>query len=668
MTSATAELRVLEDVRIPMRDGSWLAANLFMPAEDGPHPAVLEYLPYRKSAHLASQIRPHRHFAQNGYVSVQIDCRGTGASPGASYDEYTEQEQQDGYDACEWLASQPWCTGAVGAFGISYGGYTSCQLAANRAPHLKAIAPMHGFDDHYTDDCHYSGGQVRIYDVGRYGNRMLAMNALPPTSDPADEGWTELWRERLERSEPWYLQWLEHQTDGPYWWTGSIRERVEEIECAVLLWGGWCDGYTNPIFRMFPRLRGPKRAIVGPWMHMRPDTAIPGPRIDWLRETTRWWDQWLKGIDTGVKDEPPVVVYMQSFDRPASERRSTSGYWRAEDALPAPSARDDDLFLAGGGTLASSSGGPEGSVQLEYRAAVGLAGGEFSAGGLPDFGLPLDQRLDEGYSLVYTTPPLLEPLEILGHPRVVLHAASSAPVALFCIKLSDVEPGGVSALVAKGNLNATRRSSLTAPEPLEPGWIYDLEIELDATAWRFEPGHRLRLTISTADFPSLWPTPEAVIATIHHGGERPSRLVLPRVPVGDPAGSFAPFAEPPDPDDSGRGDVVDRYHRVELDALEDAVEVRMGFATRSDLPDGTVLRDSREMSARASNRDPAHTRASGHTRMSIVRAGTTYDVEASPMVASTADAFDVAQRLNVEVDGAPYFEREWKRVVPRQLI
>ena len=149
---------------------------------------------------------------------------------------------------------------------------------------------------------------------------MLAMNALPPTSDPADADWMALWRERLERSEPWYPNWIAHQADGPYWRRGSIRERVEEIDCAVLLWGGWADGYTNAILRMFPRLRGPKRAIVGPWMHTRPDVAIPGPRIDWLRETTRWWDQWLKGVDTGVADEPPVALYVQSHDPPGSRR------------------------------------------------------------------------------------------------------------------------------------------------------------------------------------------------------------------------------------------------------------------------------------------------------------------------------------------------------------
>ena len=650
-------IRVVEDERIPTRDGSWLAANRFLPPGDGPHPAVLEFLPYRKDARSAEQIRPHVHFAAHGYVSVQLDCRGTGASPGASTDEYTEREQRDAHDACEWIAAQPWCTGAVGAFGLSYGGYTACQLAASRAPSLKAIAPMCGFDDRYTDDCHYGGGQLRMYDVGRYGTRMLAMNALPPTSDPAADGWLDLWRERLERSEPWYLNWIAHQADGPYWRRGSIRDRVEEIECAVLLWGGWCDGYTNAILRMFPRLRGPKRAIVGPWMHTRPDVAIPGPRIDWLRETTRWWDRWLKGADTGVDGEPPVALYVQSFDPPASRRRSTSGYWRAEAALPVPSS-DLVLHLGDDGTLAEVAAPRAASAALAHRAGAGTAGGEFSAGGLPDFGLPLDQRADEAAALVHTGAPLREPLEIVGRPRVVLHVASSAPVAVVVARLCDVDPGGGSALVAKGALNATRRASLTAPEPLEPGAVYELELELGATAWRFEPGHRLRLLILTSDFPSLWPTPDAATLTVHRGGGRDSRVVLPRVATGDPARPTASFPPPPEAIEE---EPDERRQQVIRDALDDSTEVRMGYAASSD--DGT-FHDRRELSLRVSDRDPARARAWGRTTMTLPGCV----VEASTTVESSAAAFAVVQRLRVERDGTPFFERTWEREVPRLLM
>ena len=233
---------------------------------------------------------------------------------------------------------QDWCSGTVGAFGISYGGYTSCQLAANRPPHLKAIAPMHGFDDRYTDDCHYAGGQLQTYDVGRYGSRMLAMNALPPQPESAGSAWTDMWLDRLEHNESWLLHWLRHQSDGPYWRTGSVRDPVGDIDCAVLLWGGWQDGYVNAVFRMYPKLKGPKRAIIGPWMHVRPDSGPPGPLVDWLAETTRWWDQWLKDIDTGVTRLDPVVIYMQQYDKPASNRSSTSGYWREETSLPIASA------------------------------------------------------------------------------------------------------------------------------------------------------------------------------------------------------------------------------------------------------------------------------------------------------------------------------------------
>ena len=348
---------------------------------------------------------------------------------------------------------------------------------------------------------------------------------------------------------------------------------------------------------------------------------------------------------------------MQSFDPPASRRRSTSGYWRAEAALPVPSS-DLVLHLGDDGTLAEDAAPRAASAALAHRAGAGTAGGEFSAGGLPDFGLPLDQRADEAAALVHTGAPLREPLEIVGRPRVVLHVASSAPVAVVVARLCDVDPGGGSALVAKGALNATRRASLTAPEPLEPGAVYELELELGATAWRFEPGHRLRLLILTSDFPSLWPTPDAATLTVHRGGGRDSRVVLPRVATGDPARPTASFPPPPEAIEE---EPDERRQQVIRDALDDSTEVRMGYAASSD--DGT-FHDRRELSLRVSDRDPARARAWGRTTMTLPGCV----VEASTTVESSAAAFAVVQRLRVERDGTPFFERTWEREVPRLLM
>ena len=332
-------VNVRKNVRIPMRDGAHLGADLYHPADmDGPLPVVMEYIPYRKD-----EVPPGDRFygalPLHGYIVARIDIRGTGASEGVVIDEYVEQEQLDGYDAIEWMAAQPWCTGDVNMMGISYGGFTSLQVATHRPPHLRSIIPMYFTDDRYTDDCHYRGGLMRkYYDASFYGNFMIAYNALPPYAE-WEPNWAEIWEEHLERNEPYILRWLEHQTDGPYWRHGSVGDIADRIECPVFMIGGWRDGYPNPPLRLYERLQCPKRVLIGPWNHNVPDVAVPGPRIDYLQEVARWLDHWCKGADNGVMDEAPVVVFMQTHERPDADRLEAAGEWRAERAWPLPEGR-----------------------------------------------------------------------------------------------------------------------------------------------------------------------------------------------------------------------------------------------------------------------------------------------------------------------------------------
>jgi putative CocE/NonD family hydrolase len=202
---------------------------------------------------------PHHYFAARGYVGVRLDVRGTGSSEGVTGDEYSPAEQQDAVDAIAWLAAQPWCTGAVGMFGISYGGFTSLQAATHAPPALRAIIPMHASDDRYTDDCHYGGGALRDYDTGRYGNRMLGWNALPPDPEVVGADWERIWDARLRGNEPWLLEWLRHQVDGPYWRSGSVRPDYARIRCPVFAIGGFRDGYVNAPLRLLQHCRAPGR-------------------------------------------------------------------------------------------------------------------------------------------------------------------------------------------------------------------------------------------------------------------------------------------------------------------------------------------------------------------------------------------------------------------------
>jgi putative CocE/NonD family hydrolase len=209
------------DVRIPMRDGLLLSANVFMPvarAANERFPAILEMLPYRKDdwRHCSDHQRM-TYFAQRGYVGCRLDIRGTGSSPGIARDEYTPEETRDGYDAVGWLAAQNWCNGNIGMWGISYGGFTALQVAMLRPPALKAIIPMYATDDRYTDDVHYNGGCLTASDLAQYAISMVAMNAMPPRAEYVGHDWAAQWKARLEQTPPWLIEWLRQQTDGPYW-------------------------------------------------------------------------------------------------------------------------------------------------------------------------------------------------------------------------------------------------------------------------------------------------------------------------------------------------------------------------------------------------------------------------------------------------------------------
>ena len=296
---------VLDHVLIPTRDGTRLSARIWLPEHacaDSPVPALLEYLPYRKGDWTAVRdAQRHPWYAAHGYASVRVDLRGSGDSEGVLLDEYAPAELSDGVDVIEWLAAQPWCTGKVGMFGISWGGFNSLQIAALRPPALKAIVTVCSTDDRYADDVHYFGGAVLGIDMLGWSATMLATTALPP--DPERVGdWREQWEQRLDALVPFVDTWLAHQERDAYWRHGSVCEDYAAIEAPVLAVGGWADPYRNTVLRLLSGLSCPAKGIIGPWAHQYPDIdRPPGPRIGFLQETLRWWDRWLRDMPNGVE-------------------------------------------------------------------------------------------------------------------------------------------------------------------------------------------------------------------------------------------------------------------------------------------------------------------------------------------------------------------------------
>jgi len=459
-------VRVIENTWITLSDGTRLAAKIWLPedAEDDPVPGVLEFLPYRKRDGTAVRDQLlYPYLAGHGYAGVRVDLRGHGDSEGLPEDEYTPQEQADGAEVIAWIAEQPWCTGAVGMHGISWGGFNSLQVAALRPPALRAIITLCSTDDRYSDDVHYKGGLVLGLDMLHWATYMLLANAEPP--DPEMVGadrWRDLWLSRIDASQPLAEIWLEHQRRDAYWKQGSVIEDHSAITAAVYAVGGWQDGYTNAVPRLLEGLSCPRKGLIGPWGHAWPQNATPLPAIGFLQESLRWWDHWLKGIDNGIMQEPMLRAWVQDSVRPATTHHERPGRFVSADAWPPP-ASVRDLHM--GDRVLLDEPGPEAEFKILGRQTCGLDGGAWCGEG-ETADDPDDQRAEDGMSLTFDSAPLERDLHVLGFPQVRLTLSSDRPLALVCVRLCEVFPDGASKLVTRQILNLCHRESNEHPSPL----------------------------------------------------------------------------------------------------------------------------------------------------------------------------------------------------------
>jgi len=653
-------------VWIPTRDGTRLSAAIHWPtgfrAGEATYPALIEYHPYRKDDKSAARAADHDYFAQHGFVSVRLDVRGTGSSEGVNTDEYMAVETTDGYDAVEWLASQSWSNGNVGMFGSSYGGFTSYQVAMLRPPHLRAIVPIYATDDRYTDDCHYKGGALKgYYDVGTYGTMMVALNGLPPGPHARGAGWEQAWLDRIEANQPYVPNWLRNQSDSEYWRQGSLRGNYESIEAATFIIGGWQDGYPNPPLRSYAHLRCQKKVLVGPWNHARPAVAIPGPRIDYLHEMRRWFDLHLKDHDDGISAEPPVTVYLQDFDLPDPSRTETAGQWISYSHWPAPNQALSSWNIGPSGI--SQEAAEVGELTLSHDPTSGLAGGLWS-GGLP-FGLPGDQRSEDSSSLVFVSEPLNGEMRIVGNPTCTLTLSSTMTVASVVAKLSDVAPDGQAALITRGVFNLTRRNGLGASEPMDPDHRYDVQIELDATAWRVQSGHRIRLALSTADFPNSWPSPETGELTFFFDSATPAAVTLPITP-GDSTSSVE-FRDAPVLARAGFDPAKDEWS-YEIDTYSGDICWTIGRSAISTSAEGTETASSDHLELSVSRSNPAIARAHGTHRTTVREAEDTFETHVEQSIESDERNFNWTAILNVTRNGELVAERKWKDSFLRELM
>jgi putative CocE/NonD family hydrolase len=656
----------IENCWITLSDGCRLAARIWRPAnaEDDPVPAILEYLPYRKRDGTAARdALTHPYFAGHGYACLRVDMRGNGESDGLMHDEYLAQEQDDALEVIAWAAAQAWCSGTVGMMGISWGGFNALQVAARRPPALKAIITVCSTDDRYADDIHYKGGALLCENLG-WASTMLSYSSRPPDPALVAEDWREIWRQRLENMPLLIETWLGHQHRDEYWKHGSVCEDFGAIEAAVFAVGGWADAYSNAVPRLLAGLSAPVKGLVGPWVHKYPHIALPAPAIGFLQEALRWWDYWLKGIDTGVTDDPPYIAYMQDSMPPRPWYDERPGRWISEPAWPSPHKERRAFFLGGDGLAETAA--PETAHTVCSPQTTGVACGAFCAmWSGPD--LPPDQRVDDAGSLVFDSAALPERLEFFGAPVIEVELAVDRPQAFLVARLCDVAPGGASSRVTYGVLNLTHRDGHERPGPLEPGKRYRVRLLLDDAAHSFAPGHRIRLALSSAYWPLVWPSPEAVTLTVFGGA---SALELPVRPARDETPPVFAEAEAAPPRAATELRAPRRSRTIEQDVAsgQQIIRVVNDFGERRidehGLATGEIARETYSIKAD----DPLAAHMETHWTETLERDGWRVRTETRSVMWADAEHFHIRAELEAYEDGERVHHKIWETSVPRDCV
>jgi putative CocE/NonD family hydrolase len=638
------------DEWIELSDGTRLFARIVLPVDAGedPVPALLEYLPYRIIDGTALRdARHHPWYAGHGYASVRVDQRGSGNSDGLLLDEYLPQEQLDAAEVIAWLAEQPWCTGAVGMFGISWGGFNGLQVAARRPPALRAVISLCSTDDRYADDVHCMGGCVLGAEVLTWPSFMLGSNALPPDPASVGDGWRELWQARLEGTPPFLETWLTHQRRDDFWKQGSICEDYGAVTCPVYMIGGWADGYTNAIPRTLAGLSAagtPCKGLIGPWAHGYPELATPGPQIGYLQESLRWWDHWLKDERTGIMDEPMLRAWMQDPVVPSTSYRERPGRWVAEASWPSPRIAMQRLWLTGAAALGEQPGPPQ-VVETRGHEGAGADAGHWCPYGAPaDFAG--DQRTEDAFAASFTSAPLESRVEILGNPIVELELTSDRPQALVAVRLTDVAPDGSSLLVSRGLLNLSHRESHETISPLVPGERVRVRVVLDVAGHGFDPGHRVRLAVSPTYWPFAWPSPEIVTLGVSVGNA--SSLELPARPPSADDAQLAPFPEPEIAPPLAAEDEPSRARRIVRDLASGS------WRLEQDVVEWTRLRESGLVFGERGSDvftivegDPLSARIDRHYRHELQRGSWRVACETRTSLSATATDFILGTELEV---------------------
>ena len=657
----------ITEVSITMPDGIRLAADIYWPAgadKKDRFPILLEYLPYRKDENRARNYSLYSYFLEHGYLVARVDMRGTGNSEGITIPyEYSDIELDDGEEVIDWLSQQEWSTGSVGMFGISWGGFNSIQMAMRNPPALKAFVALMATEYLYQEDVHYMDGIMVAGDSWMMSNDLY--NSLPGAPDfKMDEEWL---RNRFN-VEPSVYTYMRQQRDGAFWDRASAKGQYEKIRIPGYHIGGWYDGYRNSLPRMLENVQAPVKAMIGPWDHYFPHNAWPKPQIEWRHEAVRWFDQWLKGEDTGILKEPAFAVYVRNYHPPDPDLDQVRGYWRWEDGWPIERIENHSWYAHADHSLSTEPAG-NATHSMTYKPSIGLEGG----GPTMWWGsiAPDQQPMDE-YSLVYDSEILDAPLEILGRPIARLRVSANATRANWVVRVSDVAPDGQVTQVVGAAFNGTHRISAREPSDIVPGEDFDLNIDLHFTSWVFPKGHRIRIAISNAIWPMLWPTPMQMKSTLAIGGNNGARIDLPVILPGE---EYTPNFKEPSSNPSLSGyEVIDSgnisgYAAINSIQHDPDTGEAFGVATNTgatQYPWG-IERFEEKIEHRTSDENPAYTSVVGRYKITEELKDRTLDFEQNVEFKSDEDNFYLTFHRWVSVNGELYKEKAWQEVIPRDF-
>jgi putative CocE/NonD family hydrolase len=562
------EIRIERYLAAPMRDGVKLYGDLYRPARDGKFPVLIVRTPYgvqRDGVHEALI-----KFAQRGYAVYVQDVRGRFESEG-KWDPF-RNEANDGYDTIEWAAKQPWSNGKVGTEGGSYLGHVQWRAATQSPPSLVTMFPQVASTNIYKNWL-TQGGAFRLsfnygWGVVRMPNRiMLPQYWHTEKYAPPELSYEHILKhlplsdidhQNAGQSVPHFRDWLKHQSYDQYWKSISDEEHFDKVKVPVHTSGGWFDIFLNGTINGFvgvkhnggtEKARRESKMIIGAWGHGASrkfgDVDFgPTANREFFDRQIRWYDHYLKGEDNGIDREPPIEIFYMGVNK-----------WQHAQDWPLPGTKFTPYYLASGGKANGASGNGvlsdgkpsnAGSDKYAYdpNNAVPTLGGN-NCCGTPTLAGPKDQRPIESRSdvLVYTSPALTKPLAIAGPVHMKLFAATDGRDTDWMIKLVDVYPDGFAMNIAEGMLRARFRNGVDKMELLQPNQVYEYDVDMAGTANVFQPGHRIRIDITSSNFPQFDRNPNTgedlgassrvrtAAQTVHHGGAQASHILLPVVPV-----------------------------------------------------------------------------------------------------------------------------------------